>query len=61
MQNREVQNPKPNPDLVGSWIREDSFLWVVLLGGDFSRWFLKQTKEGGNFILAALLGGCVSS
>ena len=56
MQNREVQNPKAKPDLAGSRIREDSVLWVVLLGGSFSRWILMLAKDDGNFILSVSSG-----
>ena len=52
MQNRKGQNPKTKPDLDDSRICGNSVLWVVLLGGDFSRWILKREKDGGNFILS---------
>ena len=51
MQNREVQNPKTKPGLDDSWVRGYSVSQVVLLGGYFSGWVLKLTKDGGNFIL----------
>ena len=45
MQNREVQNPKKKPDLDVSRIRENSVLWIVHMGDDFSRWVLGQVKN----------------
>ena len=60
MQNREVQNPKTKPDLDDSRIRENSVLWVVLLGGSFSGWFLKQVKMVVTSFCLFLLGGCIS-
>ena len=60
MQNREDQNPKTKPDFAGSRIREDSVLWVVLLSGNFSGWFLKQVKMVVTSFCLFLLGGCIS-
>jgi len=59
MQNREVQNPKTKPGLDDSWICGYSVSWVVLLGGFFNEWVLKQAKDGGNFILSVSSKRCV--
>ena len=56
MQNREVQNPKTKPGLDDSKVLGYLVSWVVLLGGYFSGWVLKQAKDGGNFILSVSSG-----
>jgi len=56
MQNREVQHQKTKPGLDDSWVRVYSVSWVVLLGGNFSGWVLKQAIDGGNFILSVSCG-----
>ena len=48
------------PGLDDSRIRKDSALWVVLLGGSFSEWLLKQVKMVATSFFLFLLGGCIS-
>ena len=60
MQNREIQNPKTKPGLDDSRVRGYSVLWVVLLGGYFSGWVLKQAKMAVTSFFLFLLGICIS-